>query len=106
VLGRFHGSVEASEIAAWVQPRIGFDRAAEKLVALANERDGSEIQRQLIRVRRRRTHGMYRGRRQAILMRVVRYALTSFRRAPSCRRAKARQGGTACRARTCDLLSQ
>jgi protein phosphatase len=57
-----HNSVEGSEIAA-VAGNGALSAAAEKLVALANERDGSDnISVQLIRVRSVERVGMYRGR--------------------------------------------
>ena len=58
-----HGSVEASEMAALCSHGLDLLAAAEKLVALANERDGSDnISVQLIRVRDVERMGMYRGR--------------------------------------------
>jgi serine/threonine protein phosphatase PrpC len=58
-----HGSVEASEIATLCSRGLDLIGAAEKLVALANERDGSDnISVQLIRVRDVERMGMYRGR--------------------------------------------
>lgn len=58
-----HGSVEASEMAALCSGGLALDGVAEKLVALANERDGSDnISVQLIRVRDVERMGMYRGR--------------------------------------------
>jgi len=58
-----HGSVEASEMAALCSHGMDLVGAAEKLVALANERDGSDnISVQLIRVRDVERMGMYRGR--------------------------------------------
>jgi serine/threonine protein phosphatase PrpC len=58
-----HGSVEASEMAALCSRGLDLVGAAEKLVALANERDGSDnISVQLIRVRDVERMGMYRGR--------------------------------------------
>jgi serine/threonine protein phosphatase PrpC len=58
-----HGSVETSEIAALCSHGSDLLGAAEKLVALANERDGSDnISVQLIRVRDVERMGMYRGR--------------------------------------------
>lgn len=57
-----HNSVEGSEIAA-VAGNGALSAAAERLVALANERDGSDnISVQLIRVRSVERVGMYRGR--------------------------------------------
>jgi len=58
-----HGSVEASEIGAICSHAQGLETAAEKLVALANDRGGSDnISVQLIRVRNVERMGMYRGR--------------------------------------------
>jgi serine/threonine protein phosphatase PrpC len=58
-----HGSVEASEIAALCSHGLDLAAASEKLVALANERDGSDnISVQLIRVVDVERMGMYRGR--------------------------------------------
>jgi len=58
-----HNSVEASEMAALCSHGLDLRGAAEKLVALANERDGSDnISVQLIRVRDVERMGMYRGR--------------------------------------------
>src|SRR6266852_3948530 len=58
-----HGSVQASEIAALVSHDADLEQAAHKLVALANERDGSDnISVQVIRVRGVERVGMYRGR--------------------------------------------
>jgi serine/threonine protein phosphatase PrpC len=58
-----HGSVEASEMAALCSQDLDLLAAAEKLVALANDRDGSDnISVQLIRVRDVERMGMYRGR--------------------------------------------
>jgi len=58
-----HASVEPSEIAALCSRGLDLVGAAEKLVALANERDGSDnISVQLIRVRDVERMGMYRGR--------------------------------------------
>jgi serine/threonine protein phosphatase PrpC len=58
-----HGSVEASEMAALCSQGLDLPGAAERLVALANERDGSDnISVQLIRVRDVERMGMYRGR--------------------------------------------
>ena len=58
-----HGSVEASEMAALCSLGLDLVGAAEKLVTLANERDGSDnISVQLIRVRDVERMGMYRGR--------------------------------------------
>jgi protein phosphatase len=58
-----HGSVEASEIAAVAGHQADLEKAAHKLVALANQRDGSDnISVQVIRVRGVERVGMYRGR--------------------------------------------
>ena len=58
-----HNSVEASEMAALCSRGLELLGAAEKLVTLANERDGSDnISVQLIRVRDVERMGMYRGR--------------------------------------------
>jgi len=58
-----HGSVEGSEMAALCSHGLDLLGAAEKLVALANERDGSDnVSVQLIRVRDVERMGMYRGR--------------------------------------------
>jgi len=58
-----HNSVEASEMAALCSHGLDLLVAVEKLVALANERDGSDnISVQLIRVRNVERMGMYRGR--------------------------------------------
>jgi serine/threonine protein phosphatase PrpC len=58
-----HGAVEALEMAALCSHGLDLVGAAEKLVALANERDGSDnISVQLIRVREVERMGMYRGR--------------------------------------------
>jgi PPM family protein phosphatase len=58
-----HGSVEASEIAALCGHDLDLLTAAEKLVALANDRGGSDnISVQIIRVRDVERMGMYRGR--------------------------------------------
>ena len=58
-----HGAVPATDISQIVGHAAGLDAAAQKLVALANERDGSDnISVQLIRVRSVERVGMYRGR--------------------------------------------
>jgi serine/threonine protein phosphatase PrpC len=58
-----HGSVEAQEMAALCSQGLDLLGAAEKLVALANERGGSDnVSVQLIRVRDVERMGMYRGR--------------------------------------------
>jgi len=58
-----HGAVEGSEIAALTGNGQDLEASARKLVALANQRDGSDnISLQLIRVRAVERMGMYRGR--------------------------------------------
>ncbi|MHB8652496.1 MAG: PP2C family protein-serine/threonine phosphatase [Terriglobia bacterium] len=58
-----HGSVPATDMSQIVSHAADLDTAAHQLVALANERDGSDnISVQLIRVRRVERVGMYRGR--------------------------------------------
>ena len=58
-----HGSVKASDIAEACGGDQGLASAADKLVALANERDGGDnISVQLIRIRDVERMGMYRGR--------------------------------------------
>lgn len=58
-----HGAVEASEMARVVSHIDDLNAAAQKLVALANQRDGSDnISVQLVRVRGVERVGMYRGR--------------------------------------------
>ncbi len=58
-----HGAVNDAEIANIVSHSADLDAAARKLVAVANERDGSDnISVQLIRVRGIERVGMYRGR--------------------------------------------
>ncbi len=58
-----HGAVPAAEMAHLVAHSADFNTAAQKLVALANQRDGSDnISVQLIRVRSVERVGMYRGR--------------------------------------------
>jgi PPM family protein phosphatase len=58
-----HNSVEGSEMAAVAGHGGDLNAAAERLVALANDRDGSDnISVQLIRVRSVERVGMYRGR--------------------------------------------
>jgi protein phosphatase len=58
-----HGAVRASEMAHLVSHGADLNAAAEKLVALANQRDGSDnISVMLIRVRSVERVGMYRGR--------------------------------------------
>ena len=58
-----HGSVGASEIAALCSHGMDLLAASEKMVALANDRDGSDnISAQLVRIRDVERMGMYRGR--------------------------------------------
>lgn len=58
-----HGSVEASEMAAVAGNGGDLAKAAQRLVDVANQRDGSDnISLQLIRVRGVERVGMYRGR--------------------------------------------
>jgi len=58
-----HGCIEPSEIAALTAHGQDLNASAQKLVALANQRDGSDnISVQLIRVRSVERMGMYRGR--------------------------------------------
>lgn len=58
-----HGSVTAADIAGVVSRTNDLNAAAQKLVALANQRDGSDnVSVQLIRVRGVERVGMYRGR--------------------------------------------
>lgn len=58
-----HGAVAAGEMAHLVSPSADLNAAAQKLVALANQRDGSDnISVLLIRVRSVERAGMYRGR--------------------------------------------
>ncbi|MGD0694164.1 MAG: protein phosphatase 2C domain-containing protein [Terriglobia bacterium] len=58
-----HGAVSAADIAHVTSHAPDLNAAAQKLVALANERDGSDnISVQLIRVRSVERVGMYRGR--------------------------------------------
>jgi PPM family protein phosphatase len=58
-----HGTVTSADIAHLVAHHADLKTAAEKLVALANERDGSDnISLQLIRIRAVERVGMYRGR--------------------------------------------
>jgi len=58
-----HGSVTASEIAAVAGNAADLNKAAQRLVDLANQRDGSDnISLQIIRVRSVERVGMYRGR--------------------------------------------
>jgi len=58
-----HGAVEASDMARIVAETPDLRAAAQQLVALANERDGSDnISVQLIRIKGVERVGMYRGR--------------------------------------------
>lgn len=58
-----HGSVSSSEIAALVGNNADLNRAAQRLVDIANQRDGSDnITMQIIRLRSVERVGMYRGR--------------------------------------------
>ncbi len=58
-----HGAVEASEIAAVASHGTDLNTAAHKLVAIANQRDGSDnISLQVIRIHGVERVGMYRGR--------------------------------------------
>ncbi len=58
-----HGALEADEIGSLVARAADLAGAAQRLVALANERDGSDnISVQLIRIRSVERIGMYRGR--------------------------------------------
>ncbi len=58
-----HGSVSSSEIAALVGNNADLARAAQRLVDIANQRDGSDnVSLQIIRVRSVERVGMYRGR--------------------------------------------
>lgn len=58
-----HGSVTPSEIAALVGNNADLTRSAQRLVDIANQRDGSDnVTLQIIRVRSVERVGMYRGR--------------------------------------------
>ena len=58
-----HGPVSPSEIAALLGEGADLNRAAQRLVALANDRDGGDnVSAQLIRVKSVERVGMYRGR--------------------------------------------
>ena len=58
-----HGAVSAADLAEAAGTDADLHRAAERLVKLANERDGSDnVSLQLIRVRSVERIGMYRGR--------------------------------------------
>jgi protein phosphatase len=58
-----HGAVQPSELAALLGEGADLDRAARRLVALANDRDGGDnVSAQLVRVKNVERVGMYRGR--------------------------------------------
>ncbi|HKQ86698.1 MAG TPA: protein phosphatase 2C domain-containing protein [Candidatus Acidoferrales bacterium] len=58
-----HGSVKGAEMAAILTPDAELNSAAERLVNLANERDGGDnISALIIRIRNVERVGMYRGR--------------------------------------------
>jgi protein phosphatase len=58
-----HGSVKTSDMAAILGGSCGLDAAAQRLVSIANERDGSDnITALIIRIRNVERVGMYRGR--------------------------------------------
>jgi serine/threonine protein phosphatase PrpC len=58
-----HGPLPAAEIAYVITRRDDLQAAAERLVAIANERDGSDnVSAQLIRIHSVERMGMYRGR--------------------------------------------
>jgi len=58
-----HGPLPAAEIAYVITHRDDLQAAAERLVAIANERDGSDnVSAQLIRIHSVERMGMYRGR--------------------------------------------
>jgi PPM family protein phosphatase len=58
-----HGSVSGSEMAAVLGPEADLNTAAQRLVNLANQRDGGDnITAQIIRIRNVERVGMYRGR--------------------------------------------
>jgi protein phosphatase len=58
-----HGAVSSSEIAAIVRPEADLQKAARRLVDLANLQDGGDnVSVQLVRVRDVERVGMYRGR--------------------------------------------
>src|SRR5262249_41286118 len=58
-----HGAIKPAEIAQIVSNGADLEQQAHKLVALANDRDGSDnITVQMIRVREVERVGMYRGR--------------------------------------------
>jgi len=58
-----YGAVTASDMAQVISQRVDLQAAAQELVAIANQRDGTDnISMQLIRVRGVERVGMYRGR--------------------------------------------
>ena len=58
-----HGSVSGSEMAALLGPGADLNAAAQRLVEIANQRDGGDnISAQIIRVQNVERVGMYRGR--------------------------------------------
>jgi PPM family protein phosphatase len=58
-----HGSVSGSEMAALLGPNADLNAAAQRLVDIANQRDGSDnSSAQIIRVQNVERVGMYRGR--------------------------------------------
>jgi protein phosphatase len=62
-----HNSVHASDMTDLLGPGVDLHVASQKLVALANERDGADnVTVQLIRIRNVERTGLYRGRRYRI----------------------------------------
>jgi len=58
-----HGAVSTEEIATIVSENADVELAARRLVALANEKDGSDnVSAQLVRIQNVERVGMYRGR--------------------------------------------
>jgi PPM family protein phosphatase len=58
-----HGAVSSEEIAKVISENTDVERAARSLVALANEKDGSDnVSAQLVRIQNVERVGMYRGR--------------------------------------------
>ena len=58
-----HGSLDTAELPAILARSSSLDEAAERLISIANERDGSDnISVQLVRIRSVERVGMYRGR--------------------------------------------
>jgi protein phosphatase len=58
-----HGALEAADMARIVTQHKDLQEAAQQLVALANERDGSDnISVQIVRIKGVERVGMYRGR--------------------------------------------